>query len=163
MGDSAMHERMTDLPKLDRALLQAAHWPGIQRARIAMGLCNGASESALETLSRLRLGESDLPNPSLQIDLWNHHRFHLGRSDFFWEKYGVVGEADGELKYLLGSERRNAHALIEEKQRQERMEQAGLIVVRWGGGISPTSPICARGLRERYREEPGSRPLTDGG
>jgi hypothetical protein len=132
VGDSALYNHMTDGPKLERAVVQARHWPGIQRARIAVTLCNGASESALETLSRLRIGESDLPVPGLQIDLWNLRRLHLGRSDFFWEKYGVVGEADGELKYRLGFGGNNSEALIEEKRRQERMEQAGLIVVRWG-------------------------------
>jgi hypothetical protein len=50
----------------------------------------------------------------------------LGRVDFYWDDFGVVGEADGDGKYG------DRQALIAEKRRQERLEEAGLVVVRWG-------------------------------
>jgi very-short-patch-repair endonuclease len=48
----------------------------------------------------------------------------IGRVDFLWRKAGVVGEADGRVKYTDS-------ALWQEKLRQERLEDAGYGVLRW--------------------------------
>lgn len=52
----------------------------------------------------------------------------IGRVDFFWAEYRVIGEADGRVKYVDES---SPEALWAEKLRQERLENAGFIVVRW--------------------------------
>jgi hypothetical protein len=51
----------------------------------------------------------------------------MARVDFYWDEFGVVGEADGHAKYRLSPD-----SLVMEKLRQERLENAGLTVVRWG-------------------------------
>lgn len=61
-----------------------------------------------------------------QPELWDVNGRFLGRLDFYWPQFGVVGEADGLAKY------ESSAVLREEKHRQERLEVAGLIVVRWG-------------------------------
>jgi very-short-patch-repair endonuclease len=48
--------------------------------------------------------------------------------DFFWEEFGVIGEADGLAKYDDEEERLSLRA---EKLRQEELEALGYIVVRW--------------------------------
>ena len=64
----------------------------------------------------------------------------LGRVDFYWDEFGVVGEADG-----LGKYDRGAAALRDEKVRQGEMEDAGLIFVRWGWtDLRPFAPTAAR-------------------
>jgi len=45
-----------------------------------------------------------------------------------WEEFGVVGEADGLLKYDDEEERLSLRL---EKLRQEELEALGYIVVRW--------------------------------
>ena len=48
----------------------------------------------------------------------------VARSDFLWEAYRVVGEADGKVKYLQDE-------LWAEKQRQDDIEDADYEVIRW--------------------------------
>ena len=47
------------------------------------------------------------------------------RVDFLWEKEGVIGEADGLIKYS------SPEALRAEKIRQEDLEVRGFQIVRW--------------------------------
>jgi very-short-patch-repair endonuclease len=65
-----------------------------------------------------------LPAPQLQVSLGDASR--VGIVDFYWEEFGVVGEADGLMKYDEQPE-----ALRAEKLRQEALESLGFIVVRW--------------------------------
>ena len=70
-----------------------------------------------------------LPPPELQVTLardeWGNPRITV---DFFWPDFGVVGEADGLLKY--GNDDQGL-ALRNEKLRQEEIEAMGFVVVRW--------------------------------
>jgi len=69
--------------------------------------------------------------PELQVTLawdeWGNPRIIV---DFCWPELGVVGEADGLLKYgeVLDPTRTS---LRDEKLRQEEIEALGYIVVRW--------------------------------
>lgn len=66
-----------------------------------------------------------LPPPQLQAEIGDEFGIFVGRVDFYWPEYGVVGEADGNVKYT------DCSALIAERRRQRRLESLGLIVVRW--------------------------------
>lgn len=61
----------------------------------------------------------------------------LGRVDFYWD-CGVVGEADGRSKYD------DRDVLIREKLRQEELENAGLVVVRWTWSDLATPSLLPR-------------------
>lgn len=123
--DAALHDRWTTPDHLDRLLVRCWNWPGIRRAQRSVGLANGGSESPLESVSRLVLGWLGLPTPLLQATLRDARGRFLGRSDFYWDEFGVVGEADGRSKY-------DARPVITaEKDRQEALEDAGLVVIRW--------------------------------
>ena len=57
----------------------------------------------------------------------------MGRTDFGWPEFGVLGEFDGVIKYsgrlelgVSGSE-----AIAQEKQREAALRDLGWIVVRW--------------------------------
>jgi hypothetical protein len=126
-ADAALHHRVMTRDDLDRCLIDCIRWPGVRRARRAAGLADARSESPLETVSRLRLDAVGMPRPDLQPQLFDVGGRWLGRVDFYWDEHGVVGEVDGKSKYA------SDHAVLwEEKLRQERLEEAGLIVVRWG-------------------------------
>ncbi|SOD72391.1 putative AbiEi antitoxin of type IV toxin-antitoxin system [Jatrophihabitans sp. GAS493] len=131
-------------------------WPGIRRAANLADLVDGRSESALESVSRLRMLEHSLPPAELQAELRDLDGRFLGRVDFYWPEYGVVGEADGLDKY--GGE--SVLTLREEKLRQERLERAGLVVVRWGwADLRQTSELRHR--LERAFARGLSRPADD--
>jgi hypothetical protein len=91
------------------------------------------SESALESMSRWLFLVAILPAPELQVSFADD-RGPFAVVDFLWREHGVVGEADGMLKYDAdaAAATRDSDALRVEKLRQERLEQLGLIVVRWG-------------------------------
>jgi|GEM_PF-565175 len=98
------------------------------RANAAIEAGDPASESALESLSRGRGIEAGLPPPLCNLVIRRGGRW--GRVDELWLPLGIVGEADGRLKYQEGTG--SPDALWLEKQRQDWLEDMGLAVLRWG-------------------------------
>lgn len=97
---------------------------GVQQARWAAPHCDGRRESPAESLSALRFLEWDLPMPLLQHEFWDDEGF-VGRVDFYWPEFGLIGEVDGLGKYATDSALRN------EKLRELRLTRLGLRVLRW--------------------------------
>jgi hypothetical protein len=125
--DAALQRRMTTLAELDDVLQRCWNWPGIRRAVRAVSLADGRAESVLESISRLVLGWLRWPAATLQQRIGGPNGQFLGRLDFYWDDLGIGGEADGAAKY-----RDDPNALYDEKRRQDGLEAAGLIIVRWG-------------------------------
>ena len=84
---------------------------------------DGRAESALESWTRSRFITLRLPMPDLQRNVVGASGW-VARSDFLWDEYRVVGEADGKVKYLQDE-------LWDEKQRQDDVEDAEYEVIRW--------------------------------
>lgn len=120
-ADAALRTGLTSTAALQRTLAATATWPGWAAAVAAVVATDGRAESPLESLSRLRLARTSLP----QVPIFDEHGAFLGRVDFYWD--GVVGEADGLTKYDQGP-----HVLRREKRRQDALDRTGLKVVRWG-------------------------------
>ncbi|NED94835.1 DUF559 domain-containing protein [Phytoactinopolyspora alkaliphila] len=74
------------------------------------------------------------------------------RSDFLWRAHRVVGEVDGEIKYL-DPYRDASDTLLAEKRRQERIEDEDYVVVRWNGREVRREPdaVIERILRASMR------------
>lgn len=123
--DAALHNAGVAVDDLDDVLLACWNWPRIRRAGRALRFADARAESPLESVSRLVLGWLKLPAADLQVSLVDDFGQFLGRADFYWDEYGVVGEADGAVKYD------SREVLLQEKRRQEAFEGTGLIVVRW--------------------------------
>lgn len=109
---------------LEQVLADCHDWPGIPAARVAMAFADPLAESVLESISRVAFARAGLPVPELQVNLRDADGF-IGRVDFLWPDERVVGEADGLGKY------KDILDVQLEKLRQERLEQAGFVVVRW--------------------------------
>lgn len=126
---SALSARLGD-PRLRDALLQDAHQAAATldtRARhvllAAVALADPRLETVLESISwhAFHAAGIDLPTPQAVIFGASGRRW---RVDFdFGDR--VIGECDGAVKYS------DASAIWREKKRQEDLEQAGYIVVRW--------------------------------
>jgi hypothetical protein len=98
-------------------------WPRIRAAMLAVRHAHPKAETALESVVRSRLIELSLPVPELQVNV--HGRFGwIARVDFEFTAYGLVGEADGRIKYTDDE-------LWAEKLRQEAIEDAEREVIRW--------------------------------
>ncbi|WP_146240593.1 hypothetical protein [Curtobacterium sp. MCPF17_011] len=120
--DHVLHERLLDIDTLRRAF---ADWPtprGITRARRALRFADPLAESPGESVSRVRLDEDGFAPPVLQ------QSFGRFRVDFWWPRYGVVGEFDGMTKYD------EPGAVRDEKARQSALllRHDVRTVVRWG-------------------------------
>ena len=102
-------------------------WPllrGIGTVRRAIELARPGAQTILETLSRVRLVRAGLEDPALQREFRDEVGL-IGYADMFWESLGVIGEADGQMKYETRVD------IFNEKLREDRLRALGYIVVRW--------------------------------
>lgn len=105
-----------------------ADWPllrGSGTVRRALELARPGAQTILESLSRVRLCGAGLPEPRLQVPIYDEDGL-IGYVDMLWDDLGVVGEADGALKYG------DQQALYKEKVREDRIRGKGFNFVRWG-------------------------------
>jgi hypothetical protein len=98
-------------------------WPRIRHAMSVVRHADALSESALESFTRGRFIVLRLPMPELQRNVYGT-RGWVARTDFLWPEHAVAGEADGKVKYLT-------EEIWAEKQRQDNIEDAGKLVIRW--------------------------------
>lgn len=124
--DAALFRKMASPSNLNEVVRRCWNWPGIGRALRALRQSDGRAESALESVSRLTIVRLGLPLPDLQPVILDQRGYPAGRLDFYWDEFGVAGEADGRLKYT------DRDVLASEKDRQELMEDHALVFVRWG-------------------------------
>jgi hypothetical protein len=157
--DAALHDRLVTMDEIDDVMVRCWNWPGIRRAQRALPLVDGRSESPLESVSRLVIRWLRLPMPDTQVVVLDERGCPVGRLDFYWDEYGVGGEADGRLKYV----ERGRAALTDEKDRQERIEDLALVMTRWGWSHATRWPQVLRTKLEnafdrgRLRDRSGCR------
>jgi len=135
---------------LDRGELLAltATGRGCRMAERALAFADSRSESPGESLSRVRIAQAGLPAPELQQEFRGPFGQFLGRGDFWWAEYGLIGEFDGAGKYgtLLEPGRTATQAILAEKRREQALQDAGLSIVRW-----VWSDLWRPGLIDRIR------------
>ena len=127
-ADFALHTGLIAERDLHAAFEVCRTWPGHKNARVTLLNADGAAESPLESLSRLRIAASGLPAPMPQQEICDLDGQFLGRCDFYWDEFGVFGEVDGALKYQDDA----VKVLGAERERHGLLEATGLIGVRWG-------------------------------
>jgi hypothetical protein len=131
-GDRALALGLTR-QELQVGLLLMERWPGVRAARRVVEFLDARSESAGESMSRVRLMEEGLPRPELQQEIFGPDGRLVARVDFRWKEYNTVGEFDGKIKYgrLLKPGQRIEDVIFEEKVREDAVRDLGLQVVRW--------------------------------
>lgn len=106
---------------------------GRGRARVAIAFANGESGSPGESLSRVIISTCGLSAPVLQQAFYDAEGL-IGYVDFWWPELGIIGEFDGNGKYLreeFARGRTQAEVIADEKRREDRLRALGYIVVRW--------------------------------
>jgi hypothetical protein len=118
---------------LEEHLAQMARWPGTRQARRVVALLDPRSESAGESVSRVRLHEDGLPAPELQQDIHDEDGQFVARVDFCWQEQRTIGEFDGKIKYgrMLKSGQSIQDVLFAEKRREDALRDLGWQIVRW--------------------------------
>jgi hypothetical protein len=148
VADAALR---SGLPREDLLSVVEVHrgWPGSRQARWAVAIADGRAESPLESLGRLACVEEDLPTFEPQVEVRVDGEL-VGRVDGLWRERLVVFEGDGALKFDGPSV---LPALLE---RQERLREAGLTVVRAGwADLLRRRSRWAAGVRRELAENPG--------
>ncbi|ROS58316.1 hypothetical protein EDF38_3059 [Frigoribacterium sp. PhB160] len=120
---------------LDAVLADRCRVPGSRRAAASVAFADGRSGSPGESLSRAVIHAAGLRAPVLQA------RFPasgplVGIVDFWWPCCGVIGEFDGESKYLdeaLRGGRTAKQVVIDEKWREDALRAQPDVrgFVRW--------------------------------
>jgi hypothetical protein len=133
VADAALAQGLVTIGELAVALDRASGWPGVPRARRVVAFADGRSESVGESRSRVAVHRAGLPTPVLQWAICDPGGRYIGRADFGWPDFGLVGEFDGRLKYrrLLRPGQSSADAVFEEKLREDAIRAERLTVVRW--------------------------------
>lgn len=146
VADSALRLRLTTVAQLQAVLDECRGKAGVRRAAEVVRLADPGSESALESVSRVAMHLEGLPMPNTQVVIGEAG----ARVDFLWEKYGVIGEADGIGKYLSDGRKQTEDIVRAEKRREERLFDLGYEVIRWGWNEAMTGTRLARRLRAAF-------------
>ena len=139
------------LPALTKAELEAGisqiySRAAARRIRAAIAFADPASASAGESWSRALIHVAGFEPPVLQQRFTDAAGL-VGYSDFYWKDSGIVGEFDGEEKYVKPEflkGRTTSEAVLAEKNRENRLRSLGFRVERWDW-----ADLAAAGTLER--------------
>ncbi|SDH57425.1 hypothetical protein SAMN04515691_0897 [Leifsonia sp. 98AMF] len=133
-SDRAGRESKTTRTELVEAAKSLPSAAGARRARAVAAFADGRAESPLESVSRVSMGLVGAPAPDLQVSIGDLLGFRA-RLDFVWPELGLVGEADGAVKYIhpaLKNGRTTAEVLGAQSERERLIQSMGLRITRWG-------------------------------
>ena len=138
--DAAAWQQPALIDDMRRYADELQHLAGIGVVRSVIDLVRSGAQTPLESHSRLRLMRCGLSEPQLQVPYHDDDGL-IGYVDMDFDELGVIGEADGILKYRTGAD------LIAEKHREDRL-RLQRPVVRWGWDRIWSAPeLVARDLR----------------
>ncbi len=131
--DSGLHQGVVTAQELFELTSRCWNWQGARRARYALTLADGRSESPGESRSRYLFRREGLPVPQLQVAVYDADGQLIGYSDFGWLEYHHLGEFDGLIKYggVPGDFRTPQQVAFEEKRREDAMRSQLLGMSRW--------------------------------
>lgn len=124
--DQALHLRIATPEQLADALEAFARRAGIRTAERAVRFGDSRVESVGESRLRIVFADAGLPAPLPQPEIRDQSGVVLARVDFLFERYGVIVEFDGAVKYRDGG----TAALVAEKAREDGLRDLGYQVVR---------------------------------
>ncbi len=165
MADRAIHvDRFRRTPALttksELRELWAARLPfrGSARSWEVIDFAETRADSPIESVSRVNMRVIGCPRPQLQVP-FSDYQGRIGETDFYWPEFEVIGEADGDVKYLDPRYRAGRTAdqvVLDEKVREDRLRALGRTVSRWRWATA-SHPIVLR----RHLEMAGIR-MSDG-
>lgn len=141
--------------QLARAVAAIAGRKGSRAASFALAFATPWAESPRESVSRWLMLQLGLPQPWQQFEVVDEHGRLVGRTDFAWPERGVLGEYDGRGKYEGDGDLMPRDVIVREKRRQERLEELGWVVARWGAPEIDEPRRLAERLRRAFTAAEG--------
>lgn len=176
IADSALHEERTGhTPPLCTREQLLAHWEnripfrGFARALEVIDFAVAHSDSALESVSRVNMELLGFPRPQLQVPFSDRLGF-IGYADYFWPEFSLIGEADGDQKYLdpaLRGAKTIEQVLLAQSKRENRLRALGHRVSRWDWVTAMSMPLLrshllAAGLPRREKVKAHDHAFREG-
>lgn len=132
MADAALQQGLVTPGVVEEVVNRQSGTPGMHRARRALSLVDGRSESVGESLTRLVFRKIGIVLNDLQVEVRADGGELLGRVDAALLDDGVLVEFDGRIKYQRY--RRAGESItdmvLREKRREESLVDAGYVVLR---------------------------------
>jgi hypothetical protein len=149
---------LTCREELHQAWARALPFRAHARTRAVIDAAECRAESPLESVSRVTMRAIGVPRPDIQRSYFDANG-KIGDVDFAWEEFGVLGESDGDVKYLQPRFRAGRTAdrvVLDEKIREDRLRALPRRVVRWRWvtAIDPAAlrkTLAGAGLPTGYR------------
>jgi very-short-patch-repair endonuclease len=129
--DMALRLRATSCDDVSSWISNHPRWVGVRTLRRAACLADGGAESPMETRLRMLLVLGGLPQPRTQVPLHDHRGDILGRPDLYYATHQLALEYDGAI---------HRSSLAEDNRRQNRLQQAGIRLLRFTAGDLLNSP-----------------------
>ena len=158
--DAMLTAGLTTVNELADYVRQRPRWRGVPHARRVLGLVVPGAESPMESRLRLIWIRGGLPRPLVNVPLYDRDTgYLLGRPDLLDDEAGVAVEYDG-------AHHRSPDQHRADNAREHRLEQAGLIVIRFDNQdtlrtqartLAVMQEARQRGLRRDRRHDGWSR------
>lgn len=132
--DSLLHHDLATLEHVVEAYRQVAHHPWSRSLQIVVRLARDGAHSAFESQMRMFFWYHHIPPPELQFNIYDEHGHVFAVTDFAWPAHGLLGEADGRVKYgrSLQPGQDPADVLWAEKQREDAIREiTGMRMIRY--------------------------------
>jgi hypothetical protein len=131
--DSVIDLGMGTLDDVHRRFRELTGQPYCRKLQIVVRLVRAGANSVAESLGRQLMWRTHLPEPILQFEVYDEHGQLVGRCDWAWPEYGLLGEFDGKEKY--GRLRREGEtieqAILREKTREDALREiTGWLMIR---------------------------------
>lgn len=138
-ADAALRSGSTSVEQLRAVAEMVSRWPHAGRVRTLLTLVDARSESVGESILRVELslrGIRLIP----QFEVWDDEGRLIARADFRIDGTRVLIEFDGRMKYASG----DPDVLWAEKQREDRLREAGYVVIRvtWAQLMEPARIVA---------------------
>jgi hypothetical protein len=132
-ADSALRQYPEMVGELLRIAATFDRRPGSRRARLAVRLADGRSDSEGESLSRALFHRHKIPKPEPHHHVYDADGQLIAILDFYWPDFHHAGEFDGKTKYtkLLRDGEEPGDAVFREKRREDAVRGQDLGMTRW--------------------------------
>lgn len=125
-----------------QASIDAGSRPGLKKLRAALERIRVGCSSPLETDYRLDAEDAGLPEPELDVEIFDARGRRVGISEFVYRQYSVVVEIEGD------HHRSSKHQWNRDLQKYRDYASAGWEVVRLTAHDIRTQRTAARIVRE---------------
>jgi hypothetical protein len=139
---------MTTREQLEEAWNRARPMRAHARTKAVLDFAETRAESPIESVSRVTMRSIGVPRPLLQVAHYDERGF-IGDTDFAWPDFGVVGEADGDQKYLNAEYRGGRtpeQVFLDEKRREDRLRALPRLLARWPWETALSQTLLRRKL-----------------